>query len=555
MLPIVLLSMAMGSSFLQAELLPIDGLSETLVTTCKQMHAGQDRQKLATELKKAIEKHPKSYYAATARSLWADLTASIGTQKLDATLRRTRIAYEESKLPDYMLRWGNAKNYPRGFEEYAKDPFAFVFEGKRESICTFIPLLTCRSPTRSMGHLRLDGDLPDATRVCDMALSGIELLSQCYFRPTPSHPREFHTLPPAEANAIRARIAAWWKKNQKESVADGIRDQLPHACPYWQIEMSVALGKRADDPKCKADALAFLHALFEKTLSWDHKVSVAQGLEKLGDTTPVAYFLREHKNSLGRSKQPRCFSATHYLLTHHTPEILRVLHQLAEQEMKQNGTSYLRSFTEWNTDSVWAIPGVALGLTRTGPNRQEKKYSSNDSSKKYFYQAEASTSRLQQLTGINFGYGKKRTDVQRLAAIKKAQQWWKTEGKKLYSVDAIEAREKKSREISTGYRVKDGRVSDRIFTVKLTLEPEGSCRVVYETWVEKRFKNGRSHLSFPQTFYLGTWEEADGFYSLVLTKKYSITELNDHGTPVTKMHLKINVKNGEVVECTRKQDK
>ena len=47
-MPIVLLSIAMASSFLQAALLPRDGLSATLVSTTKQIHAGEDRQKLAT---------------------------------------------------------------------------------------------------------------------------------------------------------------------------------------------------------------------------------------------------------------------------------------------------------------------------------------------------------------------------------------------------------------------------------------------------------------------------------------------------------------------------
>lgn len=553
---IVLMSIAMGPSFLQAELLPIDGLSKTLVTTCKQMHAGEDRQKLANELNKSIKKHPKSYYAATALSLLADLNASIATQKLDATHRRTRFFYEESKLPDYMFRWGNAKNYPKGFEEYAKDPFAFVFKGKREeSIATLIPLLTDRRPTRGIGYHGISGEIPDVPRVCDVAIAAIELLSQCHFQHNASQRKVFHTLPAAEAKTIRDRISAWWKKNQNKSVADGIRDQLPHASPYGQIEMAVALGKRTDDPKCKADALAFLHALFDRTVQLHYKVRVAEGLEKLADTTTVTYFLQQHKKHLGQSTRTGSTPATWYLLRHHTPEVLRVLHQLAEQETKQNDTSFLRAFTRWDTDSVWAIPGVALGLTQTTPNRDEAKHSPDDPNKKYFYQAELSVYRLQQLTGINFGYSKKGTDAQRLAAIKAAQKWWETQGKKLYSVDAIEARQKKSREISTWYRVKDGRVSNRMFTVKLTLEPEGSCRVVYETWVEKRWTDGRTRLSFPKEFYLGSWSEADGFYSFVLAKKHSISALNDHGIPVTKMHLKINVKNGEVVERISKTPK
>lgn len=45
---------------------------------------------------------------------------------------------------------------------------------------------------------------------------------------------------------------------------------------------------------------------------------------------------------------------------------------------------------------------------------------------------------LQKLTGENFGYRIEGTANERADAIQKAQQWWKSEGQKKFTFDAIE---------------------------------------------------------------------------------------------------------------------
>jgi len=56
-----------------------------------------------------------------------------------------------------------------------------------------------------------------------------------------------------------------------------------------------------------------------------------------------------------------------------------------------------------------------------------------------FYFADKAVENLQNLTENDFGYRRDDSRKERSAAIQKAQEWWKVEGRKEYTFDYIEA--------------------------------------------------------------------------------------------------------------------
>ena len=60
--------------------------------------------------------------------------------------------------------------------------------------------------------------------------------------------------------------------------------------------------------------------------------------------------------------------------------------------------------------------------------------------------------------------------------------------------------------LSGHYQSRDGRVIGHRFPVKLKLHADGTVAGTFESWMELRFADGRSQLSYPTEKFSGTWK-------------------------------------------------
>lgn len=427
-----------GSAY--GEIRHIDELFSAIESAGHKLATGKERQQVSDQLQAALQKQPASEYQELGQRLANDLDRSI--HQPPSTLPNVSKPIMDTTIPLYLLSRENERGWAERIIRNPDDPAAQLVDADRNIIDNLIPILSDPSPTRSFQGVIRGGDLPEVPRVCDYALRTIEIHSRCRFHFNESSGGLFHGLPAEDRTKIIRRISEWWSENRNRSVADGIRAQLPHGGYYAKIWMAEQLaGLQEENPAANlADAIGVLKILVAENNGYS-RVSAAEALARLGDFSPMQLFRQRCLDALEKPGYMVESDMVFYMTDHGTRQDWEVLNRLARRELeqvKEAGTARV-----WTTlvncsqakTSPFAIPGLALALTKT---EQTGSRSVGGSESQSFSYADTAAERLQSLTAESFGYLPASTDVERSAAIARAQAWWLARGSKQYTFDRLE---------------------------------------------------------------------------------------------------------------------
>lgn len=435
-----------------AEPRPQDRLLDAMDQASQELSSGEDRQKILDRLKRAIGENSESKFLGKAKTLSVDLTDSIQTA---AKAPEGKPLLMDTTLPIYLVtNTVNWKQIPKYLEGHPDDPWCSIVRQDRRAVETLLPLLRDRSPTRSSIEVQLGlGGLPKVPRVCDLALLTIERISQCRFHFNAFTQAMFHELSPEARDKTIARLETWWRDNRDKSLADGIRDQLPHAEFYETLEMANNLARLkdgAEENPDRDDAMDVMRRLARE--NWGSKaVRAADSLARLGDLSTVDEFYTRWPKQV-RDPDTESTHIVRFLLAYGGRREWEFFHTLAAQEIQQgleDGAAKIwpiLALCERKHNTPLMIPGVALALTKT---KREGAWHVRKVGSQRYSAADDAAECLQKLTGEDFGYRIDGTAVDRSAAIEKAQQWWETEGRQKYTFDYIETLLEKEESRST----------------------------------------------------------------------------------------------------------
>ncbi len=440
-----IVAFALSVGLAQAEIPPLpDDLSKAYDAALTELRAGKDRQSIADRLKPVVEKNPASEYARLARPFLDDLTASLK----DATARpddlpEKRLA--DARLPFQVLK--NAESLDGPLKTFMakepSDPITQLVAADRSVIARLIPLLADRSPARCEDSFSMRWTTPQP-RVCDLALALIEYHGKVRFHHDTIQGTYLHQLSDAEREEVAKRAAAWWEEVKDKPIAAGVRAQLVHGRTYpetvWMAKTLARLaeGQETDD---REFALSVLRGMVKQNPRSHVAAYAADALAELGDTSAVDVFYNEWKSWLGRPGLIHDSHIAFYLCKHGERREWELLHAISLAEVR-NGMGpgdgavwacVVNSGVAGTNPYAIPILGLALDLTENAGSRWVADGAQS------FSCADTACELLQKQVGKDFGYRRAGTAVERLAAIKKAQDWWDAEGKAQYSFDYIEA--------------------------------------------------------------------------------------------------------------------
>jgi hypothetical protein len=426
---------------------PPDGLSKAYEQAGRDLASGKDRKLVLDALRDAVRLHPKSSYLPEATRLLMDLNYSVeNPAKADDSPER-RIA--ETKVPYYLL--GYSDNWDEARRSYrdarSTDPVARLLTADRTVIERLIPMLKDDSPTRAFQENALDrGGLPSIPRVSDFALALIEYHSLCRFHDNSSSGTPFHTVPDDERTRVIQRIALWWKENRNESVAAGIRDQIPFAdyhAKVWMARTLIRLGEKAKNRADRDHGLDVLRQMVRDGAGSHPSVYAASALAEYGDLSPRDFFFDLWKSTLGQPGIIRDPGIAFYLAEHGGRREWELLYAVAVEDTQNNRdagggaiwAAVVNSTEPDTTPFVIPILGLVLQQEHTPGSRSV----AGSAEVQSFTYSDKAVEHLQQKTGLDFGYKPPAKLAERNAAIEKAKTWWTAEGQKKYTFDYIEA--------------------------------------------------------------------------------------------------------------------
>jgi hypothetical protein len=440
---VLVLTMVLAPGAASAELpIPWDEILHAVHRAGIDLAKGEDRAGVLEDLDRAIAAHPESEHLERARRLRADLAFSIEAARAGAGssgegFPPTGPALMETAFPLHLAYYFNRDHLPRFFEEKPDDPMTLVLTADRHVVEALIPLLGDPSPTRSYVELFVSPPLPSVPRVSDVALSAIEYHSRCQFRDSSDLGKGFHELPSYVRKATIERIREWWEENRSRSVADGIRAQLPRADFPGQVWMARNLAAVEGEREL---ALEHLRSLVRRG-SESSAAYAAETLAELGDLSAVD-ILYERWKHVGNvaGEGPFQSSTVYFLMSHGGRREWQLLHRIAEIEVRDGlapGTARVYAAVVRSRTAAtcpWAIPTLALALkdTELSGSRSLEGVDSQP-----FALADNAAERLQDLTGVAFGYRPEGSVEERLAAIERARAWWEAEGRERYTFDFI----------------------------------------------------------------------------------------------------------------------
>jgi hypothetical protein len=428
-----------------AEVDPLeDAVSKAYYAAEADLQAGKDRREIADRLKPMVEKHPTSPYYKLASEFLADLTESARNPPKADGEPEARLA--DTRIEFYLVRI--AENWGTPLKEFLKkepkDPASQLLAADRKVIERLIPLLTDKAPTRVPNQRFTNGSgLNPQPRVCDVALAIIEYHAQCRFHYDTIYGTYLHQLPADRREAVAKRVREWWTENKDKSVAAGVRAQIPHAASYpekvWMAKTLIRLGegRKTDD---KEYGLTVLRDMLKQNRRGHVGGYVADVLAELGDTSAVDLFYDEWKSWLGRPGLMHDSKIAFYLCAHGKRREWELLHAIALEEIRAGkgpgeGAVWACVVNSGKADkNPFAIPvlGLAIGQTKDTGSR-----SVDGAGGQSFSYADTAIEHLQKQVGKDFGYKRAGTAEERMAAIRKAQQWWDEEGKAKYTFDYI----------------------------------------------------------------------------------------------------------------------
>lgn len=437
------------ATFSNAELIPSDDLWGAIAQSGYKLTLGKDRSAIHEYLSAAITDNQKSSYSEQARRLRDDLSLTLKTASTLSDGEQV-MPLMETSLPIHLVAYSS--NWGRPLEKFLKnhprDPMAAILSRDRSVINLLLTQLSNRSPTRSYrGVAPAMGDVPKIPRVCDMAILAIEFHSNCRFHFNASSGKLFHELPPKKQTKIIRQIEKWWSDNKNNSVSAGIRSQLPNADFYgkvWMAKRLSALGKKGEESD-REYAVEILRSLVKE--NWGYTAAyAANALAELDDYSSVDVFYARWLSSLDRPGKIYDSHVAFYLTDYGKRREWELLHKLAQGEIQEGldaGTARiwpaLVNCRKANSSAL-AIPGLALALTQTKVSGS--RYIKDAGSQAFSY-ADTATEHLQKLTKVDFRYRREGSAQERTTAIRKAQAWWDSEGRRLYTFDSIETQNEK----------------------------------------------------------------------------------------------------------------
>lgn len=409
---------------------PPDDLSTAYDAALADLIAGKERQPIVDRLKPVVEKNADSPYHNLASDFLTDLVDSvINPPPADAEPER-RLA--ETRIPYYML--SIAENWDRPLRDVMKkdpkDSACQLLARERTVIPQLIALLTDRSPTRANAASPVSGFPDPQPRVCDVALAIIEFHARCRFFHDSHTGRSLHQLPEEERKQVITRITDWWQECKDQSVAAGVRAQLPHARSYpekvWMAKVLIQIGheQKTDDKEFGLDALREMLQQYRRSHVGAY---VAAALAEFGDTSAVDVFYDEWKS------QPQITNDSgiaFYLCRYGQRREWELLYAISQDEIRRGETP--------SHGAVWACV-INSGQAETNPYAIPilgLALGEQDSSQSFSF-ADKAADYLQKQIGQDFSYERGAAAANRLAAIRKAQKWWDEEGKRRYTFDYI----------------------------------------------------------------------------------------------------------------------
>lgn len=434
----VLAALALSASLARAEIPPPrDEVSKAYDAAIVDLHHGKDRQSIADALRPIVEKHPGSPYARLlAGSLVADLTVSA------ARPQPAPDAPPEARLADAGMAAYHGTPPNATVTKASSDPVVELMEAGRQVIPRLIPLLSNRSPTRGAASQFEEWHTPQP-RVCDVALGIIEHHSKALFFHDTTFGHRFHQLADADREQLIKRVETWWAKMKDQSIAAGVRAQLPFARSYPEkVEMARTLarlgkGQNTDD---REFALNVLRKMVQENRGNHVGSYAADALVEFGDTSAVDVFYSTWKPSLNHSGQIYDSHVAFYLCKHGRRREWELLYALSAKELVEDkippdGPVWPCTINSGVAGTnPYAIPvlGLVLSQMENPGSHQENRSSSS------FSYATKACEMLQKQVSQDFGYRPDGMSAEQLAAIEKAKTWWEAEGKSKYTFDWIE---------------------------------------------------------------------------------------------------------------------
>ncbi len=429
-----------------------DDLMKAVNESGRSLTTGKNRQQIFDILGQEIQKHPTSSYLEYATQLHGDLALS---------LKKEQIIREEQRREGGVLKEGlmestlhleliiyrsNGRPLQEFRSQHPRDPMIMVLDADRSVIDTLVPMLSDSSPTRSYPYGPDYFDVPSIPRVCDLTIHAIEFHSLCRFHFNSSSGTLFHELPPEKQTEMIRHIEQWWSENKGKSLATGIRSQFPHGDFYAQVWMAENLAKMEGE-EAKPDreyGLELLRGLVRT--HWGHlQAHAARSLAQFNDFSSLEVISTQWSKSLEKPGSQIYDSAVVFYLTEYGARRgWELLYKIAQMELK-HGVGGLGTGSVWaqlvycdkSSSSLWAIPGLALALSKADPLQGHTK--EETSGTRVFSRGDVAVEYLQQLTQIDFGYRRGSSSNQEVsAAIQKAQKWWKDQGSQTYTFDHIE---------------------------------------------------------------------------------------------------------------------
>lgn len=197
--------------------------------------------------------------------------------------------------------------------------------------------------------------------------------------------------------------------------------------------MAKTLARIADEKTDDREfALHFLRQLVSKNPRDHVGTYAADALAEFGDTSAVDIFYAEWKSLIGDEGQVFKPHVAFYLCRHGRRREWELMHEISLDEVRRGkGPGWGAVWSCVVNSGVagknpYAIPFLALALDET-ENGQPSSY------------AGKACELFEKQVGKNFGYRRDGTADERLAAIRKARDWWDKEGQGMYTFEKIEA--------------------------------------------------------------------------------------------------------------------
>ena len=388
---------------------------------------GARPQFLAT-CKKILATYPRSFYAPQLRSLIAPLEREIAVAVPQSVRKAATARTPEENIQALIFQMREIAGQPGGGEGMFHAVVSFEKPTPVDELVAIgtpaIPFLIAAledaAPTRAIVWRRSWEPYQSLLRRQDLAMHCLERIVGCQFYDEASTSIYLHSDTPARRKSAIDNVRAWWRISRNVSQAQMIRNQLALR------DRNITL--RGYDKIQAYEMLAMLEgpqsviAPMRQMLATDYRdlnSSVVEAMTRIDPQSPVrAAFARFKEHRSGGSDGP-------ILLRYGTRETYFEMARRFEAtgKMEPGGwalSDQMEQAARYGKN--WAIPLLARALVET--EMTGSRLLQNMKTSQPFGAADVALEELQKLSGHDFGYKPEAGVALRLAAIKKARQWW-----------------------------------------------------------------------------------------------------------------------------------